>query len=776
MAAGVAGALLAAPAAQALSAGEIAARARAIGGATGDAVSEQQRVTQLGDLTLEFIDVSDDAARAGTDGAQRAALRAAFEAIDGPLDAIYSSRSAKLESLVQGVMEQDGDLDALYETADFKQSQGVAAQSLYYRNWLRYYGGRVCEGPRRRELLTAAEKGFSEFTIGDQKRDLLTESLLGRGLCNLELGETDDALRDFKLVLDDPSTSPERKAKARLAMLDAYSRAGRTQDVLRYSDEIIKSGGVPAGDANLVKFVRIQTLLAAARAKGPDAERYRREAAAGMDGLRGAGKGWADKVDALMLANVDDPKAWVGKAETPKMKWELARLLLARNDYDSATPLLREVIASNEAEVKPLRGEAHYWLGVGRFKAGDFPAAASELDAALAAGGGDWSGEARYLRFKALESQMAQPGADPQLAPLYLAALQVFLQESPSHPMAGEAHYRLGESLQGNSEFAAAIDEYAKVSGDPALVLRARFGTLQSRFELLKGDADPQARKARLDAIGQDLDAVDTQAKALAAPQKGADVALQELQAKATLLRAVYVSLRGAGGDEQVAVLLVDFDQRFPQQKDLLPQAVRLRLGALATLNRFAEAEAAVQQFGAALQAEQRNEAIETLAATYAKAAPRRKAEGDGPGAEAAARTALALYGLAGDGGGVKQQLAMAGLRESTNDWAGAAKIYHQVLAADPNSLLAVRGLARAAEAQGQTAEALQQWAAYGAKARPGDLPWYQSEYQQARLQLASGDKQAACARLVKLRPAMAGLTDADLKRQLNEVYGGACE
>ncbi|MEO8601776.1 MAG: tetratricopeptide repeat protein [bacterium] len=774
----MAGGLGLAQLAHGLSAGEIASRARAIGGATGDAVSEQQRVSQLGDLTLEFIDVSDDAARSGTEGSQRAALRAAFEAIDAPLDAIYSSRSAKLESLVKGVMEQDGDLDALYETADFKQSQGVAAQSLYYRNWLRYYGGRVSEGARRKELLTAAEKGFSEFAIGDQKRDLLTESLLGRGLCNLELGETDAALRDFQLVLDDPGATPERKAKARLAMLDAYSRAGRTQDVLRYSDEVIKSGGIPAADANLVRFVRVQTLLdAAAKSKGPDAERYRREAATGMDALRGAGKGWADRVDALMLANIDDPKAWVGKAETPKMKWELARLMLSKNDYDSATPLLREVIASNDADAKPLRAEAHYWLGVGRFKAGDFAAAATELDAALAAGGGDWSGEARYLRFKALESQMAQPDADPQLAPRYLAALQEFLAQDPNHPMAGEAHYRLGESLQGNGDFPAAIAEYAKVSGDPAFVLRARFGTLQSRFELLKGDSDPQARTARLEALGQDLDAVDAQAKALAAQQKGADVALQELQAKATLLRAVYVSLRGPGGDEQVAVLLVDFDKKFPQQKDLLPQAVRLRLGALATLNRFADAAAAVQQYGAALQEEKRPEALETLAATYAKAAPRRKAEGDVPGSEAAARTALALYALAGaGGGGVKQQLAMAQLRESTNDWAGAAKIYAEVLAADPNSLLALRGLARGDEAQGNTAAALAHWAAYGAKARPGDPAWYQAEYQQARLQLATGDKKAACDRLTKMRPAMPGLTDLDLKRQLNEVYGKACE
>jgi len=775
--AGLAACLGAAPA-RATSPTEIASRARAVGGATGDAATEQQRVAQLGDLTLELIDVSDDAARSGNDAAQRAALRAAFEAIDGPLDAIYSSRSAKLESLVKGVMEQDGDLDALYETAEFKQSQAVAAQSLYYRNWLRYYGGRVTDGPRRKELLSAAEKGFSEFAIGDQKRDLLTESLLGRGLCNLELGETDDALRDFKMVLDDPSASPERKAKARLAMLDAYARAGRTQDVLRYSDEIIKSGGVPANDLNLVKFVRIQTLLdAASKTKGPDAERYRREAQAGMDSLRGAGKGWADKVDALMLASVDDPKEWIGKAETPKMKWELARLMLAKNDYDDATPLLREVIASSDPDAKAVRAEAQYWLGVGRFKAGDFAAAATELDAALAAGSGDWSDEARYLRFKALEAQMAQPEADPQLAPRYLAALKDFLAQDPNHPLAGEAHYRLGESLQGESDFAAAIDEYAKVSGDPAFVLRARFGTLQSRFELLKGDADPQARTARLDAIGQDLDAVDAQSKALAAQQKTADVALQELQAKATLLRAVYVSLRGAGGDEQVVVLLVDFDKKFPQQKDLLPQAVRLRLGALATLNRFADAEAAVKQYGPVLQAEQRPEAIETLAATYAKAAPRRKAEGDAAGSEAAARTALALYALNGDAaGGVKQQLSMAQLGESTNDWPAAAKIYGDILAADPNSLLALRGLARADEAQGKTADALAHWAAYGAKARPGDPPWFQSEYQQARLQLAAGDKQAACERLTKLRPAMPGLTDMDLKRQLNEVYAKACQ
>ncbi|MDX2165507.1 MAG: tetratricopeptide repeat protein [Deltaproteobacteria bacterium] len=769
---------LVASAAGALSAGEIASRARAIGGATGDAATEQQRVAQLGDLTLEFIEVSDNAARSGTEASQRAALKAAFEAIDGPLDAIYTSRATKLESLTKSIMEQDGDLDALYETADFQQSQAVAAQSLYYRNWLRYYGGRVSDGARRKELLSAAEKGFSEFAVGDQKPDLLSESVLGRGLSNLELGDTDAALRDFKLVLDDPRVSAERKAKARLAMLDAYLRAGRTQEVLRYSDEVLKSGSVPAGDVNLVKFVRLQTLFDAAdKAKGAEAERYRREAAAAMDALRGAGKGWQDKVDALMIAHVDDPKEWAGKADTPKLKWELARLMLSKNDYDGATPLLREVIASQDAAVKGVQGEAHYWLGVARFKANDFAASATELDAALAASpDAEWAGEARYLRFKALESMMAQPEVDPALAPRYLAALQEFLDRNPTHPMALEARYRLGESLQSQGDFTAAIVEYAKVQGEPAFMLRARFGSLQSRFELLKGDSEPSARTARLDAIGQDLDAVDALAKQVAAQQKGgADVALEELQAKATLLRAVYVSLKGSGGDEQVVVLLADFDKKFPKQTALLPQAVRLRLGALASLNRFADAEAAVKQFGPALKEENRPEALDGRAGTFSKAAARRKAEGDAPGSEAAARTSLALFALVGEGGGLKQQFATAQLLETTKDWAGAAKIYQQILAADPKSLVALRGLARIEEQEGRTAEALAHWAAYGANSRPGDAPWYQSEYQQARLTLAKGDKTAACERLTKLRPAMPGLTDLDLKRDLNALYEKAC-
>ena len=65
--------------------------------------------------------------------------------------------------------------------------------------------------------------------------------------------------------------SPERKAKARLALLDAYSRAGRVQDTLRYSDELLRGGMLPRPDLPLVRFYRLQALFDAADKKGPDA-------------------------------------------------------------------------------------------------------------------------------------------------------------------------------------------------------------------------------------------------------------------------------------------------------------------------------------------------------------------------------------------------------------------------------------------------------------------------------------------------------------------------
>jgi hypothetical protein len=59
--------------------------------------------------------------------------------------------------------------------------------------------------------------------------------------------------------------------------------------------------------------------------------------------------------------------------------------------------------------------------------------------------------------------------------------------------------------------------------------------------------------------------------------------------------------------------------------------------------------------------------------------------------------------------------------------------------------------------------------------APPGDAPWYRGHYQQARLTFARGDGKRSCQMLTELRPAMPGLGNAELRRQLSELYDRVC-
>jgi tetratricopeptide (TPR) repeat protein len=745
---------------------------RSLGGAgRGSAEAERGLVERLGNLVLGFIEQSDHLARGGAALPGNTSLTRAFEAVHGPLDDIYRTHGRRLEQMAKSVMDEDGDLEALYDSGTFQDSQAVAASALYYLNWLDYYGARLFEGARRKELLEAAERGFSEFAVGEHPAELRTESLLGRGLCHLELGKYDWATRDFKAVIDDPKASPERAAKARLALLDAYARAGRTQDALRYSEELLRGGRVPSADQSLVRFQRLELLFAAiAKSSGAAADRYRREAGTLMAELRRAGKGWAERVDELMLARADDPSRWVGQVQGTTSKWTLARLLLQKEDYKQARPLLEDVLADAAGEGKPYRAEAHYWLGVASFKEGDLARAAEHFDAALAESAESFAAEASYLRFKALEA-LVEKDAKETLHDRYVQSLRQFLERHANHPHAGEARYRLGEALQGEGKFGEAIEQYAKVQGDAAFRLRAAFATVQCLFEQWKAERNPAARDALLARTGAALETFWQQAGSFK-PAGDEAVLVQNLTARATLLDAVRLSLQPEH-EAEVAARLADFAERFPADPLLIAQASRLRLRALRTTGQFEEAEAEVERNGAALAAEGRADAVDRLAAGFVKAGARRAAAGDAAGARAPRRTALGLYRVLDeiDGGpDPARQLVMARLEETTGDLAAAEKLYAAVLIADQGSLAGLEGLARVAEARGDRAAALGHWERFAAAARPGDAAWYRGRYEEARLRLDQGEKREACRLLADVRGTITGLRDPTLRERLGEL------
>src|SRR5262249_44728032 len=152
-------------------------------------------------------------------------------------------------------------------------------------------------------------------------------------------------------------------------------------------------------------------------------------------------------------------------------------------------------------------GEAHYFLGLAKFQAGDYAAAAADLDAALQ---GDekpaYGADAAYLRFKALEALVAKSAAAPdthgvELAARHEQAGRDCVEHYPDHKSAFEAQFRLGELLQAQGKFTEALQAYDHVgSSDLGFALRARFAALQCEFELLQalGARAPQAQRTAL--------------------------------------------------------------------------------------------------------------------------------------------------------------------------------------------------------------------------------------------------------------------------------------
>jgi len=742
-----------------------------------DRKAQQEAIDQLGPLATDFIRLSDKAAFSGGAGAQRESLLSAYNAVTEPLHKVYDKNGSYLQSSTQKVIDEDGDLEALQDSEAYRNAQLVASQALYFLNWLDYYGARLYDGKKSRELLERAQAGFSEFAVGEEHNDLTVESLLGRGLCNLELGNTEFAVHDLSTVAKDDKASQERRNKARFALLDGYVRSGNVKQALPLSEELLAS--TSGDEANWVRFLRIRALLdGAKKTGGAEGDRYRQLALAMMEQLRRGGTAWADRVTALAQTEIENPEEWSKKAQSPFAKWELAKLLAQKNDYASALPLLEDVVASQDESLKNQMPEAHYILGLAKFKAGEYIESANQFDLALGADDkASYAGDAAYVRFKALEAAVAvDPTAvEPER---YENALRSFLTSYPDHASAFEAQFRLAEYMQAQGQFTQATATYAKVKGDPSFELQALFGTLQCSFELLQDTPRDPGRKNLLEKISTELDRFEAGAVAYESkPRKDDQTPLKQMRAKVAIMKAVYLRLQPETSYDSVLATLSGFEEKYGAQDDLMPQVVRLRLEAYQALGRFADAEAEVRRNSAVI-AKLEPAQVEQLAVGFIREGARRSGRGDKAANEAAQQVALRFYETLSEDASpsAKTQLTLARLYENTGRRDKARELYAKAIQDSGDSVSALRGLGRIAEAENKPDEAIGYWKKIVAGTRPGDFPWYESNYEVARLTQVQGRKDEACRQLEELKPAMPGLSEEDLRAKLDTLYKSTCD
>jgi len=741
-----------------------------------DLERQKKAVQDLGQLVLGFIELVDRASLAGNESAEKEALRGVYKTLSQPLQSIYDGKATELEAMSQKIIDADGDLDALYASPEWRRETVVASQALYYINWLNFYGARVSDGAEKKAMLEKAEKGFSEFAVGDSKSDLFIESILGRGLAELELDDDAGAERDFRFVLDSKEASADRKGKAQIALVDMYVRNGNATKAIETSKGF---GGAGGESSSYLKYLRIRALVTGAKQGGGD--RYREEALNLMEQLRRQGGTWGQRVEALLAAAAAEDPRWASAAGGTFAQWQLARTAVSKGDCKQAIPLLEQMMKSEDADAKAHRGDAGYLLAVCQFQAGQPAEAAKALSGVLPSVSKEYQGDANYILFKAVEVQVAK-NSTPELAEQLRQVATQYVQTYPDHKSAYEAYLRIGEILQGERKFGEAIAMYEKVKGDPVFELRANFGILQSNFEQL-GElpkSERAKREALLKDIGERLTHVNADAREL--EKKGGDGGAQahEILGKTAVLHAAYLAFDTKAdpkqNDERILAGLKDYEKVYPNRSELYPAVVKFRLEALEYLDKLPEAQAEWQVHGAALAGVDHREAREQLAQRFVRASARARSRQDEAGAKAAQQVALALFEMdAGGDADAKQKLTLARLYQETGETAKAKQTFEEILAQDPSSLVAMKSLARLAETTKDPA-ALQLWERYSAATKPGDPVWYDSQYELARANLAAGNAKRACEILTQVRTAIIGLGDADLRKKLNELNGEACK
>lgn len=757
---------------EAASISELSARARQaqgqVGGRVrGDSNAQQQVIQILGPIALDLLSAP-DLARAVGDPAQKPLVRNVYDILSGPLETIYERNFSHINSMQKAVMDQDGDLDALYETKEWREAQTVASQSLYFLNWLHYVGASLFDGEKKKKLLEEAADGFSEFVAGEQKSQIRRESLLGRALCYRELKKYDSALRDFELLLKDESLPSDMQRKARLGMIEAAARAGEADKAIAAADQFLAQAGSSVPPEQLA---RVRTVRSYA--------------------LQVQKQGGAKKKFEEAMAQAEASKEAQAAEESQFLQWEQAKGHLQKSEFDKAVPLLKEVVASTDPKAAEHKREAQYLLGVCLFKGGQFRESAEQLGQFLGTDGKPpkFGPEAAYLRFKAAENLYARQQSEEN-SKLYVDATKDFIRREPGHPSVFEAYFRLGEYNQRKEQYLPAVDAYQKVKGDPAFRTRADYAILQSYFSLLesengKRDGIGISEKELRQRIASSLQTFWKSNSELEKknPELAKKGLFREQRGKVSVMNAVFLSQedRDARAAEIVA-LLQDFETKYPDRKDAFAEVARMRLVALEKTGRFADLEKDVENIFTRFKPDEQKELLAGLTQVLENDIKKLERKQDQENTVAAKRTLARLHedrlqrgeAFAKDESVPEFKYKLAQLYLDVKVYDKAKPLYEE-LRQGLYSLAALAGLAQIAEVEGKQGEALSHWEQMLKETQVGDPLWFRGTFEYARLNAAAGNADLACRTVNSTTPMLNRLGDQRLKKKIQTLATQSC-
>ncbi len=749
--------------------------------------NDKLRAIQIvGPIALGLVGASDLSQAAQS---QRATVREVYESLNDSLEDIYQGAFNHINSMQQAVMDRDGDLEALYETKEWKDEQTVASQALYFLNWLRFIGSFVVDGQKRKELLQKAADGFSEFAVGQQWTQLKRESLFGRALCEKELRQFDWAVRDLERLLEDTNLPSDMDRKVRATLADAKGRKSS-----KGADRDDDTTPPPPSPDDIAKAMlqKAQSLFDQSQKEtGEKREKTRLEAQAYLEEVKKKGDAWKGRAEVVEKAELTTTElAAIEEEKNPFLPWKEAMEYLQKREYVAAVPLLKEVLASNDPRAVVRRRDVLYYLGVGLFQQKDYREAIARLDDFFGNDGAPprYGPDAAYLRFKASEALYARTATE-ETGKLYLGATKDFLRRYPNHQAAFEAYFRLGEYEQNHENYLVAADYYQKVTGDLPFRVRADYATLQSYFSLVDALEDKKAisisEKELRQRIALSLQSFWKNSAAIEQnPSQAKEVKLQDYRGQVTFLNTVFLAKEMDANAAAIVNLLQDFEKKYPEEKKAFESVARTRLIALEKTGRFTAVEKEVDGIFARYQPEQQQELLKGLPQVLASDVKRLEKQDDKENLLAAKRTLTHLYAdrlkrgeaFAPEESPDQFKYNLAQLYLDVKDYDKASQLYLELRKDGAYSLASLAGLARIAEVKGETSQAVSYWEELLKGSQVGDPLWFNGTYGIAQLQAKQGTPEQACKTISAAFVMIKRVTDPGLKKKIQDLSVQTCK
>jgi tetratricopeptide (TPR) repeat protein len=753
---------------------------------SGSTDNKLRAVEILGPVVLGLVGASDLSQAAQS---QRATVREVYELLNDPLEDIYDGAFSHINAMQKSIMDQDGDLEALYETREWKDAQTVASQSLYFLNWLRFIGSFVADTQKRKELLQKASDGFSEFTGGQRWTPLKRESLFGRALCEKELRQFDWAVRDLELLLEDPALPSDMDRKVRSTLADAKAR--RSSKGAAQEDEQVPPPPSP-DDLAKAYLQKAQSLFDQSQKEtGEKREKTRLEARAYIEEVKKKWETWKERAEAVEKAELTPEEVVaIEEEKNPFLPWKDAMEHLRKNEYAQAVPLLREVLASNDPRATARRRDALYYLGVGLFQQKEYRDAIARLDDFFGNDGVPprYGPDAAYLRFKASEALYSR-SATEETTKLYLGATKDLLRRYPNHKSAFEAYFRLGEYEQSHENYLVAADYYQKVTGDLPFRVRADYAALQSYFSLVDAleekkpisisEKDLWQRIASgLQSFWKNSTAIDQN------PSQAQQVPLREYRGRVIFLNTIFLAQNMDANAGAIMNLLQDFEKKYPEQEKAFESVARTRLIALQKTGRFAELEKNVDTIFARYNPAQQQELLKGLPQVLASDVKRLEKQEDKDNLLIARRTLARLYAdrlQRGDAFAPEEspdqfKYNLAQLYLDVKDYDKASQLYLELRKGGAYSLAALAGLARIAEVKGELPQATTYWEELLKGSQVGDPLWFHGTHGIAQIQAKQGSQDQACKTISAAFVMIKRVADPGLKKKIQDLSVQTCK